>query len=65
MVFCAAQGLHALAVGATGGVDVLSNGGAADKADGFDARVGQQCVNRFFVAIDHIEHARWETCLQR
>ena len=65
MVFCAAQGLHALAMGATGGVNVLSDGGAADKANGFDARVGQQRVNRFFVAIDHIKHARWEARLQR
>ena len=65
VVLGAAQGLHALAVRAAGGVDVFGNGGGAHKADGFDQRVRQQRVHGFFVAVDHVEHARWQTGFER
>ena len=65
MVLGAAQGLHALAVRAAGGVDVFGNGGGAHKADGFDQRVRQQRVHGFLVAVDHVEHARWQTGFKR
>ena len=57
MVLGAAQRLDALAVGAAGGVDVFGNRGRADEADGLDARVGQQRVDRFLVAVDDVQHA--------
>ncbi len=37
-------------------VDVVSNRCGADKAHGFDIWVHQQCVDRFFVALDYVEH---------
>ena len=64
MVFCPAQSLHPLAVGAAGGIDVLCNRRATYKADGFDAWVDEQSVHRFFVPVNHIEHARWQAGLQ-
>ena len=65
VVLGAAQRLHPLACGAAGGVHVLGNRRGADKAHGFHARVGQQGVHRFLVALHHIEHARWQAGLQR
>ena len=57
VVLGAAEALHALSLGAAGGVDVLGHGRGADEADRPDARVGQQRLDRVAAAIDHIEHA--------
>ena len=65
VVFGAAQRLHPLAVGATGGVNVFGNRRGAHKTDCLDARIGQQRVHRLFVAVDHIEYTRWQAGLQR
>ena len=65
MVLGPAQRLHALAMFATFGVDVFGNRGRAHKAHGLDAGIAQQGVHRFLVAIDHIQHARWQASLLR
>ena len=61
VVFCAAQGLHALAVVRTCFVDVIGNRRRAHKADGFHIGVFQQRVHGFFVALHDVEHAVGQT----
>ena len=46
VVLGAAEALHALALGAAGGVDVLGDRRGADKADRLDARIGEQRLDR-------------------
>ena len=65
MVLGSPQGLHTFAVFAAFSVDVFGNRRGADKADGLDARVGQQRVHRFLVAVDNVKHAGWQTGFQR
>ncbi len=57
VVLGAAQRLHPLAVGRSGRVDVLGDGGGADKRHGADSRVGQQHVHHLLVAVHHVDHA--------
>ena len=57
VVLGAAETLHAFAVGAAGGIDVFGDGGRADEADRLDARIGEQRIDRFLVAVDDVEHA--------
>ena len=57
VVLGAAEALHALAVGAAGRIDVFGDGRRADEADGLDTVVGEQRVDGFLVAVDHVEHA--------
>ena len=65
VVLGATQSLHPLAVRTAGGVDVFGNRRGAHEAHGFDARVGEQRVNRFFVTVDHVEHAGWQARFER
>ena len=58
VILGAAHGLAALAVGGGGGVDVFRDRGRANETDRLDARVVQQCIDRFLVTVDHVEHAR-------
>jgi len=58
MILGAAERLHALTVCAPGGVDVLGDRRRADEADRLHARIGQQRIDGFFVAVDHVQHAR-------
>ena len=57
VVLGAAQRLHALAIGRSTRVDVLSNRRGAHEADRLHARVIQQRVHRFLVAIHDVQHA--------
>ena len=57
VVLGATQCLAALAVGIGGLVDVLGDRRRADEADSLYARVVQQHVDRFLVAVDHVHHA--------
>ena len=57
VIFSAAQGLNAFAVARAVFVQAVGNRGGAHKADGFDIGVFDQCINRFFVALHHVEHA--------
>ena len=58
VVLGAAEALHALAVGAAGRIDVFGDRRRADETDRHDARIGQQRVDRFLVAVDDVEDAR-------
>ena len=51
-------------MGTAGGVNVFRNRGRADKANGFDAGVGEQGIYGFFVAVHHIQNAWWQTSLE-
>ena len=57
MVLGTAEALHTLAVGTAAPVDIFGNGGRADKADGGDGRVVQNRIDRFLVAVHHLQHA--------
>jgi len=57
MILGAAKGLYPLIVCRPCPIDIFGNRRRADKTDRLDARVGQQCIDRFLVAIDHIDHA--------
>ncbi|KIT81852.1 hypothetical protein QT19_00070, partial [Staphylococcus aureus] len=57
VVLGATQALHALAVAGARLVDVLGDGGGAGEADGAHVGVFQQRVDRFLVALHHVEHA--------
>jgi hypothetical protein len=57
VVLGAAEALHALSVRAGGRIDVFRDRRGADEADGADARIGEQRVDRFLVAVDDVEHA--------
>ena len=48
--------LDSLPVTGPGLVDVAGDGGGADEGDGGDAGVSKDGVDRFLVAMDHIEH---------
>ncbi len=61
MVLGPAQRLHALAVGSALLMDVFSDRGRADKGNGLDVRVLQQCIDRHLVALHHIEDAIGQT----
>src|SRR5690606_14449337 len=50
VVLGAAEGLHALAVGGGGGVDVAGDRGGADEGDGLDVGVLQEAVDGHLVA---------------
>ncbi|MNG96359.1 hypothetical protein D3C79_554220 [compost metagenome] len=56
VVLGTAQGLHPLAVGRGGGIDVLGDGGGADEGDRLYPRVGQQHIHHLLVAVDHVQH---------
>ena len=56
MVFRAAQGLHALAIGRSTRIDVMANRGGADKADRANIGMIKDRVDSFLVAIHHIHH---------
>ena len=60
MVLGTAQGLDPLAVLAAFGINVFSNRRGAHEAHRFDARISQQRIHRFFVAVHHVEHAGWQ-----
>ena len=51
------QGLAALAVGRSSGIDVLRNWRRTDEADSGNARVMQNGVHGFLVAMHHLKHA--------
>src|SRR6202034_3955995 len=57
VVLGAAETLHAFAVRGAGRINVWGDRGRADKTDRLDARVGQQRIDRFLVAVDDVEHA--------
>ena len=57
VILRAAQCLHAFAVVGAGRVDVLGDRRGADEADRLHARVIEQRVDGFLVAIDQVEHA--------
>ena len=61
MILGAAEALHAFAVRTPRAVDVFRNGGRADETDGTHARIREQRVDRFLVAVDHVEHTRRQT----
>ncbi len=63
VVLGATEALRPLAVRGGGRVDVLRDVGAADEADGLDVGVGQDGVDGFLVALDHLEHTRGQTGL--
>jgi len=52
MVLGAAEGLHALAVGRAGPIDIFADGGRPDEADGRDIGMMQQRIDRRLVAVD-------------
>ena len=56
VIFRAAQRLHALVVIGCGCVNIFGDGRGADKADGLDFGVMQQCVHRHFIAMHHVKH---------
>ncbi len=58
VVLGAAEALHALAVGAAGRIDVFGDRRRADESDRHDARIVEQRVDRFLVAVDDVEDAR-------
>lgn len=57
VVLRAAEGLHALAVGGGGGVDVAGDRGGADEGDRGDVRVLQEPVHGHLVAVQDVEDA--------
>ena len=57
VVLGATQGLYALAGGAAARIQVFGDRRGADEADGLHARVVQQRVHRFLVAVHDVEHA--------
>src|ERR1035437_9639521 len=57
VILGAAQGLHALAFGGGGAVDVLRHRGGADEADGLDQRVVEQGGDAVLIAVDQVQHA--------
>ncbi len=57
VVLGAAHRLDALGVRSAGRIDVLGDGGRADEADRLDARVLQERVDGFLVAVDDVEDA--------
>src|SRR5262249_58788623 len=57
VVLGAAKTLHAFAVRRAGGENVLRDRGRTDEADRSYARIGEQHVDRFLVAVDDVEHA--------
>ncbi|MCY1427671.1 hypothetical protein D9M71_435280 [compost metagenome] len=61
MVLGTAQGLHTLAVGGTGGIDVARDGCGTDKAHGLDVGVGEDRVHHLFIAVDHVEYPGRQT----
>src|SRR5262249_19308212 len=61
VILGAAEALHAFAVRTPRGIDVFCNGGRADETDRMHTGIGEQCVHRFLVAVDHVEHARWKS----
>ena len=63
MVLGAAHRLHALAVLRGGLVHVPRDRRGADEADGLHARVGEERVDGFGVAVEHVEDARRTTGL--
>jgi len=65
VVLGAAEALHALPVGAAGRIDIFRDSRRADETDRLDAVVGEQRVDRFLVAIDHVEHAFRQTGLDK
>ena len=65
MVLGATEGLTALAVGRGAAVDVFGDRGGADEADRLNARVVQQRIDGFLVAIDDIHDAGRQTGLHQ
>ncbi len=63
VVLGAAQRLHPFAVGRGGGIDVLGDGGGADKRHSTHSRVGQQHIHHLLVTVHHVEHAVRQTGL--
>ena len=61
VVLRAAQRLHPLAGGRAARIDVLGDRRRPDEADGRDARVVDERVDRFLVAVDDVEHAVGQT----
>ncbi len=57
VVLRAAQRLHALAVRRGRAIDVFGDRRRADEADGADARIREQRVHGFAIAVDDVEHA--------
>src|SRR5580692_3627598 len=65
VVLGAAKALHPFAVGGAGRVNIFGDRGRADKADRLYARVREQRVDCFLVAVDDIEHARRQPGFQK
>ena len=57
VVLGAAEALHAFAVGAAGRIDIFGDRRGADEADRLDARIVEQRIDRFLVAVDDVENA--------
>ena len=57
VVFRATHRLNALSVGRTSGIDILGNVRRADKADGLDVRMIEDCINDFLVAVHNVQNA--------
>ena len=63
MVFGGAKGLHALAVGAGGLIDILRHAGGADEAHRRNTRVSVQLLGIFIAAVHDVKHAVRQTGL--
>ena len=63
VVLRAAKALHALAVGTATAIDIFRNRRRPDKADAGNDRVIKDRVDRFLVAVDHLQHAIRQPCL--
>ena len=50
------HGLYPFAVGRAGLIDIVGDIRRANKADGAHIGVRKQCIHRFLIAIDHIQH---------
>ena len=57
MVFRPTQCLYALTVLRATLVDQVGNGRGADKRQRFNVMVVNQCFDRVFIALHHVEHA--------
>ncbi|KFF34248.1 hypothetical protein G039_0319815 [Pseudomonas aeruginosa VRFPA01] len=51
------EGLHPLQVRSAGAVHVLADGDRADEGNRPDVRVGEQGIDLFAAAMDHLQHA--------
>ena len=63
VVLCLGQGLHPLAVGGRGGIDVLPDGGGADERDSYHVGMAQQYLGLRPRTGDEVQNALGKPCL--